>query len=264
MQQLRKKKIGIALGGGGAKGFGHIAFLKVLDELEIKPTMVAGTSIGALIGALYCAGTPADKLAALFPKPKIKEYSALIDLPFFPHHGFVKGDKILDYFQKTVGIQDFSELKIPLKIAATDFWKMEEKIFQTGNLGKAVRASISIPGIFEPVKIGDKIYVDGGVTNPLPYDKLEKECDIVIAIDVTGQIDDESPKIPSVFESILASFQIMQGSLIDTKLETQKPDIFIRPQLEGFNILDFHLMQEILESVQTDVEKFREKLSKLT
>jgi NTE family protein len=264
IHNLRKKKIGLALGGGGAKGYSHIAFLKVLDELKIKPNMVAGTSIGALIGALYCAGTPAEKLAELFPKPKISEYSALIDLSLFPKHGFVKGDKIIDYFQKKVGITTFSKLEIPLKVVATDFWKMEQEIFQTGNLGQAVRASISIPGIFEPVKINDKIYVDGGVTNPLPYDLLTQECDLVIAIDVTGHVNEDSQELPSVFESIFSSFQIMQDSLIDAKLETCKPDIFMRPELEGFNILDFHLMQEILESVQPDIAEFRNKLKDLS
>ncbi|MDY6915767.1 MAG: patatin-like phospholipase family protein [Candidatus Cloacimonadota bacterium] len=263
LQSLRKKKIGLALGGGGAKGYSHIAFLQVLDELEIQPSMVAGTSIGALIGALYCSGTPADKLAELFPKPKITEYSALVDLSLFPKHGFVKGDKIIEYFKKKVGIENFAKLKIPLKVVATDFWKMEEKVFQTGNLGEAVRASISIPGIFEPIKINDHIYVDGGVTNPLPYDLLQKECDLVIAIDVTGHIDKNNQEIPSIFESIFTSFQIMQDSLIDAKLEAAKPDIFMQPKLENFNILDFHLLQDILESVKPDIEKFREKIKNL-
>ena len=255
------KKVGIALGGGGARGISHIKFLQVLDECNIKPSIISGTSIGAIIGAFYASGMNGKRIEEILNKFNLLEMSKLIDISFFSSSGLIRGKYFEEFLEETLPIKKFENLPIPLKIVATNFWKREQIIFDSGDIIPAIRASISVPGIFDPVKIGDTILIDGGMTNPVPFDIIRNECDFCIAIDVSGKASPKSKNsLPSISQAVLTSFHIMEKALVENKLKIFKPDIFIKPDLFDIELMDFHKYPEILKSVQNDSINFRKDL----
>ena len=204
------KKIGIALGGGGAKGLSHVLMLEVLDEFGITPHRIAGTSIGAIAGVLYASGltgkairenieqmslTEEDSFTDAFKKKDVFKWLQFIDIGW-KEGGLLSADAFLDHLMEQVKATDFEELAIPLSVVAADFWDRNQVEFHTGDLRTAVHASIAIPGIFNPVVIDKQVLVDGGVVNPVPYDLLLNDCEITIAIDVMGS---RTESIPGLF-----------------------------------------------------------------
>ena len=293
------QKIGLTLGGGGARGLCHIKFLEVLEAMELKPAIISGTSIGAIVGAFVACGFKSDDIKKLldqlglleikeakktenpknkignFFKEKIKDLKEvyekvenvpkIFDLTFFSNISTIKGKKIEKFFQKNLPAKTFEELDIPLKIVATNYWEQKQVVFDSGDLIPAIRASMSIPGVFHPVTIDDEIYIDGGITNNLPFDIIRDDCDLLIAIDVSGkEVKPENNKncIPNWFDNIMTSFEILQASIIRYQLEINKPDIYMKPGLLNIKILDFHKTRQILNSVENDVKNFKELLTK--
>jgi len=259
-------RLGLALGGGGAKGLSHIAFLKVLDGLGIKPAAISGTSIGALIGGLYAFGLSGGEIEKLFTDLGLLEMGRMLDISWRARSGLIKGEKLMSFMRRLVHGRRIEELTIPLKIVATDFWKRVQVVLDRGDLVEAVRASVSIPGIFEPVSLGDRILIDGGVVNPLPYDVIRRECDLLVAVDVSGQKTppEAAGEKPNVFECILSSFQILEAAVIESKMRLSQPDLVLKPRLQNVRVLEFYRVREILEGVQAEaalLEGFlREKL----
>src|SRR6056297_3089720 len=179
----KRKKVGIALSGGGSKGIAHIGVLKILEKYNIPVDFVSGTSIGAVIGALYCSGYTSKKLEILFTEDK-KEWKKLFDYTF-PKHGLIKGKRIEKFIQEELKDTKFKDLEIPLYITAFDIENKQEIYFNKGSVSKAVRASISIPGMIVPVENNNRILVDGGIVDPIPTEVLKKAgADIIIAINV--------------------------------------------------------------------------------
>ena len=256
------KRIGLALGAGGAKGLCHIAFLKVLDELGVKPAVIAGTSIGAIIGGFYAAGLSAADLEQKIQQIGVIDISKMaLDFSLFSNSAILKGKGVEEFLQRLIPARTFEELDIPLKVVATDFWNRTEVVFTSGDLISAIRASMALPGIFEPSVINDTVLIDGGAVNPLPYDLLHPECDVTIAIDVSG-VKEQSAKdpVPNVIENILSTFQIMQASIIAAKKKISPPSLYVKPPLTNVRVLDFHRYQEILAGVEDDAAKFAEEL----
>ncbi len=261
----RKRRIGLALGGGGAKGLSHIAFLRVFDELGIRPNVISGTSIGALIGALYCSGMDADEIEDRIARLKRVEMGKLVDLSLVRKYGLVRGTKLITFIRKLIDDREFSDLEIPLKIVTTDFWSRSQVVLDTGRVADAVRASIAIAGIMEPVVYRNRVLVDGGAVNPVPYDIIQKECDVTVAVDVFGQKvpRKELHGRPNVFEAIFTSYQIMEASIVDGKMAMGKPDIYIKPELTNFRVLEFYRAREIIKSVQGDANYLKERLAEI-
>ncbi|MEJ2627390.1 MAG: patatin-like phospholipase family protein [bacterium] len=258
------QKIGVALGGGGARGLCHIEFIKALDELELKPSIISGTSIGAIIGSFYAAGVSGEEMEELTEKVSLLDIRKMVDLNILSNQGLIKGKGVIDFIDKHLPVKKFEDLPIPLKIIACEFWNRKEYLFQKGEILPAIRASISIPGIFEPVMINNTVLVDGGIINPVPMNAIRKDCDILIAIDVTGT--NEPPKKhpkPSILESVTISFQIMESAFVENQIANFKPEIYIKPKLVNVQIFDFHKNRKILESVSDDVKEFKKKLSNL-
>ncbi len=292
------KKIGLTLGGGGARGICHIEFLKALDEMNLKPSIISGTSIGAIIGAFYASGLSGKKINDILDTidisskktekeipssgkdgnilekfvdnkiTDIKEYykkfeniHKMIDISFFKNTSFLYGKRVEKFFEDNLPVKTFEELKIPLKIVATDYWEQKQVIFDSGELIPAIRASMSIPAVFEPVIMDDMVLIDGGITNNLPYDIIQDECDITIAIDVSGNLSiPEKVKAPNLFDNIMTSFEILQDSIIKYQMKIKTPDIYIKPELKDVGILDFHKANDVLESVEDDVVQLRKEL----
>jgi NTE family protein len=269
-----KGKIGLALGGGGAKGLAHIQMLQVLDELNLRPHRIAGTSIGAIIGALYASGMSGLEIQHLIDRLTVSKdeswWSALFEEDVgrwwdiieiqLGRGGLVDTHGLASFLREFIPLTQFEDLNIPLKVVAADFWERKQVVFDRGNLFPALQASIAIPGLFSPVNYKGRVLVDGGLVNPVPYDLLFDECEVVIAIDVLGNRTPMSGDDPSYFENTFNTFQIMQASIVREKIKCQPPHIYIHPDLNNIRVLDFHRFEEIYEQARPAQKKLKRAL----
>jgi NTE family protein len=273
------KKIGLALGGGGAKGFAHIPILEVFDELGIKPYCITGTSIGSIMGGLYASGhTAADIVEMLLDLTPPKNTTAknilrgkdilqILDM-IDPHFslkpkGLLKGEKFLAFLYDQMKVDSFEDLIIPFKVVATDFWRNEQVVFDSGDLLQAVRSSMAIPYVFTPVIFEDRVLVDGGLVNNVPHDLLSDKCDIKIAVDIMGEYSTPKTKIPSPIDAMFHSYEVMQNSIATAKLEAHPVDIYMRPPLMDIDVLDFYKAEAIYEQGRQIKDEFKRKLEHL-
>ena len=271
------EKIGIAFGSGGARGLAHILMIEAMEELGLKPSVISGTSVGAIVGAFYAAGYTSkemkeivykiifpknDRFSDFFKRSDIVKMLTMFD-PQFVKSGFIKGDKLQNFLQSQMNASTFEELKIPLKIVATDYWKKEEVIFDKGKILPAIRASYSLPGLFTPVKIHGRVLIDGGIVNPLPYDILIKDCDYTVAVDVTAYKTSNGKEFPPTFESVFTAYQIMQHSNSQQKIKFIKPDIYIRPEIMDVRVFDFSKVESIFEQAQPAKDALKKKLEQI-
>jgi NTE family protein len=258
------KSVGVALGGGGAKGLCHIAFLKALDELGIQPSIIAGTSIGALLGGFYAAGMSGADIEAEVENLNLADVDKIFDLSIFSGAAIFESKGVAKFLGVHLPAHTFEALQIPLQVVATDFWKRKQVVFRTGELIPAIQASISLPAVFEPVVIDDMVLLDGGAVNPLPYDLIRDDCEVLIAIDVSGEkTPPTSNPIPGMFESTMSTFQIMMASIVNTKMQITQPDIYIKPALQNIRVLEFYRYKEIMTSIAEDVQQFKKQLEAL-
>jgi NTE family protein len=258
-------KIGLALGGGGARGLAHIPMLELLDELNIQPDYIAGTSIGAVIGVMYASGMSGLQIRQLIDRLTVSKDESWLSGLFDSNEkrwwnligvelgrgGLIESDAFIAFLEKTMGASRFEQLNIPMKVVATDFWKREQIVFETGSLGPAIQASIAIPGLFSPIQYRGRVLVDGGLVNPVPYDLLFDDCELVIGIDVSGKRNPITDAEPSYFETLFDTMQIMQASIIREKLKYRAPDIYIRPGLEDIRVHEFDRVDEIYQQAMS-------------
>ncbi len=272
------KKIGLSLGSGGARGLAHIVLLEAFDELGIKPDIISGTSVGAIIGAVYASGKSAAEIKESFTKNVLNKSGRFIDflnksrflraIDFvdleFRTGGFIKGNKFLKLLSDEIQVSEFSELQIPLKVTATNYLTKEQSIFDEGKLLPALKASYSLPGLLAPVEINNNYYVDGGMVNPLPWDIIVNDCDIIVAIDVLSNSKIKSMiEMPPAYDIFFSSFQIMQHSIINEKLKVSKPDILIQTDIRDVRLLDFLKADLIFEQSAKYKSKLKKQLKKL-
>jgi len=259
------KRIGVALGAGGAKGLSHIAFLQALDELGVRPAVIAGTSIGAVIGGFYAAGVSGARLEQLVKEIGFRDlYKIVMDFSILSNSAIFKGKGVEDFLSREIPARTFDEVEIPFKVVATNFWDRRQVVFESGSLITAIRASMAMPAVFEPVLFNDMVLIDGGAVNPLPYDLIQSQCDVTIAIDVSGEktYAPENP-VPNMVENILSTFQIMQASIVEAKKKLLPPDIYVKPALTNIRVLDFYRYKEILAGVREEVQRFKDTLQNL-
>lgn len=269
-----QKKIGLALGGGGARGLAHVPLLKVLDEMDISIHRIAGTSIGSIFGAMYASGisgqriedgvarmviSKGDSFRAALRKRDVLKWVEFFDIDFGSKALF-KGDKFIDFLYDAMGAITFEDLAIPLTVVATDFWTSQQVVINSGALLPAVKASMGLPGVFTPVERDGRVLIDGGGVNPVPHDLLT-DCDLVIAIDVMGSMQHRPGEIPNLFRAVLGTFDIMQNSIIAEKRRISPPDIYIRPDISGVDILDFYKAGEVYAQTAPAAEQLRRELS---
>jgi NTE family protein len=241
-------KIALVLGAGAAKGFSHIGVLKVLETHRIPIHMIVGTSAGSLVGSFYASGFNAFQLQTLALSV---EKGDIVDF-IIPDNGFIQGIKLAEYVNKTLKNTPLEKLDIPFYAVATDIQSGQEVVFGKGNTGAAVRASCSIPGVFRPVKIGDRIYVDGGVVSPVAVDAAKRQgADIVIAVDISSDV--ESTKPENTIETILQAINIMYSQLAN--LQCSRADVVIKPKVGHIGSSDFSKRHEaILEGEKAAAE----------
>ena len=268
--------IGVALGSGGARGLAHIVVLEALDDLGVKPSSMAGTSIGAVIGVLYAAGLPATEIReqiksltalpesfeAAFKARRLFGWFDLINFEFGRSSVF-KADKFLRQIERVIGVSRLEDLEIPLKIVVTDFWGHDEIVLDSGPIEQAMAASFAIPGIFKPVLREGRVLVDGGIVNPVPYDLLQDNCDITIAVDVITPRERRADLMPSYVDSIFNTFQIAEKTIVRQKIKTRPPTIYIEPRISDVLALEFHKIDRILEQARPAREQLETELGKL-
>jgi NTE family protein len=271
---IRRPSIALALGGGGARGLAHILMLEVFDELGLKPTIIAGTSIGALFGAAYASGLPAALIRAhaeqilsqrldvarlLFAARAEPIMKLLNVLPV--RFALLQPEQLLESVLPSRVARNFAQLVIPLRVVATDFYAQEQVVLTQGSLRTAIAASMALPAIFAPVVREGRTLMDGGLVNPLPFDIVRADADITVAIDVSGASTGpgKHPQ-PSAFSALMSSSQILQRSIVREKLKLEQPDIYIDVEVDEFHVLQFHRFKAVLEAAMPAKDKLRRQL----
>ncbi|HVP81019.1 MAG TPA: patatin-like phospholipase family protein [Thermodesulfobacteriota bacterium] len=232
-------KIAVVLGAGSSKGFAHIGVLKVLEANKVPIHMIIGTSVGSAVGSLYAYGYNAFELQKLSFSI---EKGDIVDL-IIPDNGFIKGEKLEEFINRTLNHTPMEKLKIPFYAVTTDVQTGQEVVFGRGNTGQAVRASCSIPGVFRPVKIGDRMYVDGGVVSPVAVDAARRlGADVIIAVDISKEGDRAKPE--GTIETIFQSLNIMYSKL--ASIQINQADVVIRPKVGYISSSDFSKRHEAI------------------
>jgi len=246
---LQKRKVGLALSGGAARGLAHIGVLEVLEKEGIPIDMIAGTSAGAAIGALYAQGKDTSQIKNLALDLSWKRLAPLVDLAL-PKTGFIGGRKIKEVLRSIIGDIKFSDLRIPLACVAADIGTGEEVVIDHGSVLEGIRASISIPVIFTVVKWKGRYLVDGGLVNPVPVSVLKRMgADFIIAVNVIPDINDRVQqakdfKEPNIINIIMQSIYIGSYAMVGSSREGA--DIVIEPKMIGIGVGDFHRARECI------------------
>ncbi len=238
---VRPPRIGLALGGGAARGFAHIGVIQVLEENGIKPDLVVGTSAGSLVATLYAAGRTGAELGAM---AQTMDESAITDWSF-PGRALIRGEALAKYVRDHTGGRSIEQMKLPLGIVATDLDSGAPILFQRGDPGIAVRASSAVPAVFQPVKIGTREYVDGGLVSPVPVRfARQMGAELVIAVDISAA--PEGNATGDVMRMLLQTFAIMGRSI--NGYELKEADIVMRPKLAGVSSADFSVRAKSIQA----------------
>jgi NTE family protein len=248
---LRRKKIGLALGGGAARGLAHIGVLEVLQKEGIPIDMVAGTSAGAIVGALYAQGKDSNEIKSLALEFGNRKLAHFVD-PYLPKSGFIRGRKIQDLLVSYIGDIRFSDMKIPFACVATDVETGEEVVLDQGSVPEAVRASISIPGVFAVARWKGRYLVDGGVVNPVPVNILKgMGANFVIAVNVIPEVSEGARRFITEKED-----DAKESDIIDKV--SNKVQQLIREERD--HLEKFDIVQRVTEKVQQSTEDQRDIL----
>ena len=250
-------RLGLALGGGAARGLAHIPVLEAVEELGLRPVGIAGTSIGAMIGAAYAAEGDAEALRAHTLDFFANRARAVMRLAGTRQggvfrHGLIGGatfdaEKLMRAAMPVLP-ENFERLALPFAAIAADYYTREAVVLREGPLLSAVAASAAVPGLVRPVLREGRVLVDGCLIDPLPFTSVPGAPDLVLACDVTGAPAGAAPTIPQTLPTLFAAGQIMMGTLIRMRLERERPDILVSPDLTGFRAMDFLKARQILDA----------------
>ena len=232
-------RIGLALGGGAARGFAHIGVIQVLEEHGIKPSLVVGTSAGSLVAALYASGldgTQLERLALEMDEGAITDWA-------FPGRGVIRGEALARWVREHTRGRTIERMPLALGIVAADLDTGRAVLFRRGDPGTAVRASSAVPAVFQPVKIGEREYVDGGLVAPVPVRHArEMGAELVIAVDIATPPDGHPTGDP--VRLLLQTFNIMGATI--SRFELREADVVLRPALVGVGSADFAARQRAI------------------
>ncbi len=243
------KTLGIAFGGSGAQGIASIAYIKALEALDIKPDIVSGTGVGAVVAAMYAAGMTSQNMIGFlqeidFPGAKRPINAMKVK---DSKYGILDGLGLEEYYQMIVPIKVFDRLYFPAKIVAANWTTGQQVLFDSGDVGPAVRSAVAIPGVFMPREVEGELYMDGSCVNPVPFDVIRKDCDVLAAIDPSVN-EEEAAQV--VFGVISGAFNAAKKALTAEKLKTCKIDLIDSFVVEEINMYDFTLFHEIIESTE--------------
>ncbi|TPI41066.1 patatin-like phospholipase family protein [Mesorhizobium sp. B3-1-9] len=265
---------GVAFGGGGARGLAHIHIIEALDDLGIKPVAIAGSSIGAIMGAGMASGMKGAEIHD-YARSILGSRAEVAARMWRSRPGTIAEamqggirvsqfniERILKAFLPEAIPQTFEALKVPLKVTATDYFGHSLAVFAEGDLHSALAASAAIPAVFRPVTREGRVLIDGGIYNPVPFDLIEKDADIIIAVDVVGAPSEAERRHPTTVDLMYGATQLMMQSIIANKLRQHPPDILIRPNVSKYRVLEFlkieTLMAETVE-IKDELKRAVEK-----
>lgn len=266
-------KIGVALGGGAARGLSHIAVIEAMDELGLKPDLIAGTSIGSFIGAGWAAGMSGkeireyaiDVLGSMRALSSRLWRTQVTGIKSMFQDGIsmqFDATKVLTSFAPDIMPTNFEDLRIPLRVIATDYCTWHQAVYHAGPIAPAIAGSIAIPSLFKPVVHNGQTLVDGGVVNPLPLDHAAHNMDILIGVDVNGDPVPINPSAtPSAIDVGLGAAQIMMHSLSAYAIAAYPPDIYVRPPVGHFGAYEFWRVRDILVAGDLVKDKFKRDLA---
>jgi len=265
--------VAIAFGGGGARGLAHIHIIETLDAMGIKPVAISGSSIGAIMGASMGSGLSGEEIRAHTLETVGKRSNAISRIWKAARPRGVKDamegglrlgqfnvERILEAFLPDTVARKFEDLEIPTKIMVTDYYGHCEVVCTKGDLRTAIAASAAIPAVFRPVVIDDRIMIDGGIFNPVPFDQLAGLADIVIGVDVVGLPSGVPGQPPTTVDMMFGASQLMMQSIIEMKRQAHPPHILLRPEVHQFRVLDFLKAKEILAGSQGVAEQLKRDL----
>ena len=273
-RSARKTDFALALGGGAARGLAHIPVLEALDELGVVPSVISGTSMGALLGAGYASGMSGRDIRAfaldvlsnrlntlrrLFPGSP-KTWTSVFALG---KSAALEPERLMSLVLPKSIPDNFSDLKIPLKVVTADFYREEEFVIEAGPLRKAIGASAALPVFLAPVQWEDRILIDGGFVNPTPFDILAGQAAIIVAVDVTGNGRRATGDIPGALDTWIGSSQIALHSLVNERLKRIRPDVLVQPEVGVFATTEFHRIDDILDVADRVKEQVKRQLGDL-
>jgi NTE family protein len=260
-------RIGLALGGGSARGLAHVPMLEAFDELGIRPAVIAGTSMGAICGAAYAAGLSGAELRqemlAIFGKRrhllrhlagKMRHGYALWSLR---HPTVIDNVTLFEMLLPEALRCDFGSLRIPFLAVAVDFYAMEQVVLDSGPLIPALGASSALPSLARPVTLDGRLLIDGGYANPVPYDVIAERVDVTVAVDVTGSTQSRSPR---GLDLVSGATQILFQAVVREKLKRAPPDIFIKPEVGTYGSLDYFKVRDIFRAAEPAKDLLKAKL----
>jgi len=259
-------RIGLTLGGGGARGFAHVHVLEAIDDLGLSPVVMSGTSMGAIIGAGYAGpmtggdireyvlSTFTDRKQVLARFWRMRPGSINEFIGTRTVLGNIDAERTLKAFLPEQVPATFEELRVPFQVVSTDFYGQKTDVFSNGDLFQAVAASAALPAIFHPVVRNNTAYVDGGLQNAVPYELLFDRSDMVIAVDVVGGPVRKTKNVPTRLESLFGSSQLMMQATTQLKCSIMPPHAMIVPPVSGINVMDFLKAKSILEDTKSTYE----------
>jgi NTE family protein len=270
------KPIALVLGAGGARGLAHIPVLEALDDMGIQPAAIAGASAGALIGSAYASGMAGKDirrhvLSLMHNRGEVlgrllaARRGGFVDLVTSGINGpaAVDAEKFCNQFLPAIVPDDFGKLIIPLTVVASDLHRRNAVVLSSGPLRPAIGASMALPGLIGPVVIDGQVLIDGGATNPLPFDVWSDNNYLTVAVDVAGEPVTDRSDVPSAWESLNIAVQVMVHTITSEKLKHGEPDLLIRPKVGVFRTLDFLQASAILRASEPIKAEVKEKLGAL-
>jgi len=261
----KRKKVGLVLGSGGARGIAHVGVLKVLEREGIKIDYLVGCSMGSFIGACYALGFCLSDLEKEFKdfEKKRKVIKGLVD--FSMKNSILKGEKVYKHIFRLVKNYTFKDLKIPFKIMVTDLENGDEVALSDGDLVKAIQASVSVPGIFPPVEINGRYFIDGGVTNPTPIDVADSMgADLIIGVDFVSQRKKKYVSNPKMMTTLSRTFDIVRFQVLKFKMEKiADKTILIKPKIRSsIDSFKFYNIKKFIQSGEEATEKVLDQIKK--
>lgn len=267
----------LALGAGGATGLAHVAVLEVLDAQGARPARIAGSSIGAVVGALYASGlsgaeirdlvlesfsAPDEQSLEEFLTEEALRWAELVEVEL-GDGGLLSSDGVIAFLIEALGVQTFDGLSIPLAIVAGDLWSREQVVIDTGDLPSAIRASMALPGVFQAVQREGRTLIDGGTVNPVPFDLFGEECDYVIAVDVAGVRTPPADGQAAYLDTLFNSVKVMQQAIVSAKRRIDEPDLYLAPEIRDVRALEFYRAKEVFDQSRPMQERLTRELQSL-
>lgn len=278
MTSSSSSRFGVALGGGGVRGLAHVPVYETLQDLDLCPDALSGTSMGAIMGTMFASGLSGRETRSFVEKNFIPQGSGFRKLSAGPglmmkllhsvrpsgkKTALFNADRFLEWLLEQLGVTNFEDLDIPLTVVATDFYSGDPVVFESGPLFPALKASMAIPGVFLPLEWEGRVLVDGGLSHNLPYPQLSDQCDQVLAVDVTPTRETSEGEIPHLLDATLGMFDLLVENQTRMYMRTRSPTVYFRPKLTDVDVLAFDKIKEVFRQTDAELPRLREELQPL-